>query len=176
MSLKTTCSDIDFYRSIAYNDNTNPNTNDFSKEKFGRHIKYIIVLDDGDPICMGGLKELKTYLDVGRLMDRFYIFPEYRNKINYTAQITYEYIIKPLVDISPFNTHVVTMANRGERNNHFNAFEKYHHLTWPNHWHRVDGYIQTSNSMKRRSWQNALTDNPNYPFKVLNHDQWLVLP
>ena len=182
MSLKTIWFEnedqFEQYRYAALNDETNPNTSDFlpSKLKLDKHMAYGVVLNGNDPMFMCGAYMLKH--DLIRLKNRFYIFPNYRSKsyrqaLEYT-QIVVENLVKPLVQ--PGNTHIMSMSNRGERNNHFNAFYKLHDKTWPNHWHKIDGYIQTGNGMRRRSWQNAITDNPEYGFKVFNHDQWLLLP
>lgn len=166
------------YRFMALNDDTNPNKSDFlpSKLSLDNHIAYGIILDGKDPMFMCGSYKLKS--DLIRLKNRFYVFPKYRSKsyrqaIEYN-QIVVDNLIKPLS--TPGYTHIMSMANRGERNNHFKAFCKLHDKCWPNHWHLIDGYVQTGNGMRRKSWQNAITDNPDYNFKVFNHDQWLLLP
>lgn len=167
------------YRNIALNDLTNPNIQDFTHDKLdiAKHISYAIVLNGNDPIFMGGL--YKIHEDIGRLQNRFYIFPKYRAKtksqIIEIGKLSKEYLLEPMISMSPFKTHIMTMTNRGVRNNHFNTFYRSWNIVWPNHWKLINGYIQTSKGMKKRSWQNAITDNIDHDFKTLNHDQWLLL-
>lgn len=186
MSLNNTCiewmdNEISFerYRNVALMDNTNPNRHDFTKEKLSlnNHVRYGVIFSNGKPVCMGGLFQIDRSLY--RLKNRFYIFPEFRVRtvggaIDMVDTLT-ELMLKPLTDLTPDATHIITMANRGESNKHFHTLVRLQQRAWPNHWHLVDGYIQTGNGMQRRSWQCALTDNSAYPFKTLSHDQWLLL-
>jgi hypothetical protein len=176
------CSEFEELRQIVLSDETNPNKNDFTHEKLiiEDHDGYAVVFIDEKPAAMSGLYPIRNYDGVGRIMNRHYIFPEFRMKSRkdcYTFfKVLADTVFKPLLDKSPYDTHIMSMKNRGERNNFFNTFYSMHDKSWPNHWYRIQGYVQTGNGMKRDSWQNVITDNPDYPFKTLNHDQWLLLP
>jgi hypothetical protein len=178
---KDTDKEFEDLRKIVLDDPTNVNKGDFTKDKLilSNHENYCVIFNNnGDPICMGGLYEISS--GVGRLQNRYYVFPNYRAKtwkeLVHLCEITVEYIYEPMLKESPFHTHIITMTNRGERNSHFNSFTKVVQTVCPNKWHRINGYVQTSKSMVRRSWQNALTDNPQHNLRTLNHDQWLLLP
>jgi len=168
-------------RSIALNDPTNKNTGDFTRHKFvlEDHIGYGVIFNKHTdaPVTMSGLKEIEP--GVGRLMNRHYIFPESRNK-TYADVVSGLYtirklIMEPLVAQANFKVHILTMPNRGKRNNFFDVFHKAHNDAWPDHWHRVDGYIRTGKGMDRSSWQNALSNNLNYKFNTLDYEQWMLL-
>lgn len=178
------CSQFEYYRNIALGDPSNKNAADFTRKKLviENHIGYYVMhfKPTNEPAVMGGLIEVVP--GVGRMLNRHYIFPNFRNKsfkqLVSALQVVMELGVKPLYQISPFDVHVLTMPNRtDERNQGFwRAFVKSQQLAWPGHWHEVDGYIQTGKDvMSKRSWQNALTDDPNWKFQTINHDQWLLL-
>ena len=169
-------------RQIALNDETNPNQQDFTHNKLviEDHVGYGVIFhkSNDEPVAMNGLYAISD--DVGRLLNRHYIFKNFRNKsmrdIISGLIVMRKLIMEPLIEKSNFKVHIMTMANRGERDNFFNSFYKTNSIAWPDHWHLIDGYVQTGNGMKRKSWQHAICSDPNYPFKTINHDQWLLLP
>lgn len=166
------------------NDKTNNKTEDFTTEKLviENHDGFMAIFlrNTHEPVCICGLHKISNYSGVGRLMNRTYVWPKFRDtgrkKVFENIKNLTEHIIKPLYRSSPYHTHILSMANRKERNNFFNTFYLLHDKAWPNHWHRVEGYVQTGQGMTKNCWQNIITDNPNYKFKTLNHDQWLLLP
>lgn len=177
-------SEFEAIREEVVNDPTNPNYIDFTKEK--------LVIEDHDgygvafcrfthkPAAMCGLYKIPNYDNVGRLMNRNYVFPNFRatnrsQLMDNMYHIT-ELLVKPFMIDSPYDCHILSMANRGERNNFFNTYYKILDKVWPDYWHKIEGYIQTgSGKTNYRSWQNAVTDSPDYTFTTMNHDQWLLL-
>lgn len=175
--LTKTTSEFEKLREFVINDPTNPNTQDFTRENLiiENHIVYGVAYLDDTPIMMNGLYEVMP--GVGRLQNRHYTFPNFRKDIKFSSYVAINRLVKPIAAMSPFNTHILSMKNRREKNNgFFNAYQRLYEKHWPNHWHRIDGYVQTcQNSNSRNCWQKALTDNPKYNFNTINHDQWLLL-
>lgn len=170
------------YRQMILNDPSPFNKKDFSHEKL--RIKdqdaYCVVLrkEDAKPVMVSGLAEV--FPGVGRMMNRHYTFPDFRSTtrsgfINGIKMCTH-FVIKPLYEITNYNTHILTMANRRNDNAFFELFVKAHQKNFPGNWHKIDGYVKTGNGERTaRSWQNAITDNPDHHFETINHDQWLLL-
>lgn len=166
-------------RAIVLNDASNKNIKDFTKQKFviEDHVGYGVIFNrfTHAPVTMSGLKEIEP--GVGRLLNRHYIFPESRNK-TYADIVSGLYtirklIMEPLIERSRFKVHILSMPNRGKRNNFFDAFHKTHNDAWPDHWYRVNGYYRTGNGIHNpHSWQNILTDDPTYPFDTITQEQW----
>lgn len=177
------CDEFEYYRNIAVNDLTNKNFNDFipSRLVISDHIGYGIIFDKSTnrPITMNGLYPMATLPGIGRLMNRSYIFPEYRHtSFQSMKQGIYgvrKLIMEPLLKDSPFDTHILSMSNRGNRNNFFNSFYRIHNAAWPNYWYKVNGYVQTGAGNNKKSWQNILTDNPLYQFNTIDHSNWMLL-
>lgn len=168
-------------RSLATDDKSNKTAYNFTKQKLvlEEHVGYGVIFNKYThaPATMSGLKQMSD--GVGRLLNRHYIFPESRNK-SFADIVSGLYtirklIMEPLILQADFDVHVLTMPNRGNRNGFFDVFHKTHNEAWPGRWHRVNGYIQTGNGMDKGSWQNALSDNPDYKFEVMDHEQWLTL-
>ncbi len=164
-------------RQIACSDPGNKNQNDFSKSKLiiESHVVYgALYSDDGDPIAMCGLKEILP--GIGRMMNRGYVFPEYRNRHDTILNFS-NYMIKPMLEMSPFNTHILTMVNRtGREKGAHDQFFKLHEDAWPNHWHVSAGYLHTGNGDKNpNSWQRFITDNKDHQFETISYDQWLLM-
>lgn len=183
-TFKEDCREFELLRTIAINDETNKNYYDFIPERLvlEDHIAYNVCYDiaTNKPMAMGGLIEIQP--GVGRMMNRYYIFPEFRNKTHNQfisgVHAIVEHIIKPLYEVSTFQTHVITMANRTEEANQtfWKIFSRAHKKVWPNHWHDINGYIQTAaNPLLKRCWQNAITDNVNHSFEIIDHEEWLQL-
>lgn len=170
-------------RQFAMNDETNTNWYDFIHKRLviEDHVGYgcLFKKHNDEPVTMCGLYGLNE--EVGRVLNRHYVFPNHRNKcakemIDGLHSIR-KLILEPFMEMSDFKVHIMSMPNRDEgRNNFFNAFYYANQRAWDKRWHMIDGYIQTgANPELRRCWQNAFCDNPNYKFKVITHDEWLKL-
>lgn len=178
-----TDSDFEKLRNDALTDSTNNKAFDFTPDKLviEDHDGYMAMFskETNNPVAMCGLYKIKNHPGVGRLMNRSYVWPDFRaDNRKDLFQNMYdlsECLIKPFYNSSPYHTHIMSMPNRSERNNFFRAYYAAHNRAWPGHWHLVNGYVQTGSAMDRDSWQNIITDNPDYNFKTLNHDQWLLL-
>lgn len=172
--------EFEYYRNLALNDPTNHKRFDYTEDRLviTKHIAYGVVMDGSNPVLMGGLYDLGGF---GRVYNRGFIFPEYRvpssdwrNALK-IGTIHTEYLFKHFYKVSPFDTHVMTMTNKGHKNVSRALFRINDHA-WKDHWHLVDGYIKTSGrDTDPKAWQFAITDNPNYPFRKINHDQWLLI-
>ncbi len=168
-------------RQLVIADNTNKNANDFSTQRLiiEDHRGYGVIFDrtTDTPAAMSGLKEI--WPGVGRLLNRHYVFPQFRARTRAEVvsglYIIRKLLLEPLAQQGGFDTHIMTMPSRGTRNNFFDAFHATHNQAWPGHWHRVPGYVQTGRGTSRRAWQNAVTDNPHYPFSTIDHTEWLKL-
>jgi len=148
------------------------------------HIKYGVVFLEDTPLMCGGLYNLKEYSSnkpLGRILNRFYVFPKYRGNILKDFKVSVPFfmdrLVNPLIEISPLSAHIFTHLNKSENKkfgqwfsdavNEYCGFKK---------WHVVPGLVKTTGSDKDPSvWQWCITDNPDYPFKKINIDQWLVI-
>jgi hypothetical protein len=141
-------------------------------------IKYGVVFHGSTPIMCGGLFDLGGY---ARVLNRFYIFPEYRGTtlkdFKASIPIWIEKLVNPLLEMSTFDTHVLTHVNKSNKKNfnewYIRALNEY---VGSEKWFSVDGLVKTrGDDMDPRAWQWCMTDNPKYPFRKISMAQWEII-
>lgn len=175
-----TDSEFEYIRQRVLNDPTNPNTEDFTKQRLviEDQIGYGVIFDrrTEEPAVMCGLAQIQP--GIGRMTNRLYVFPNYRTRtfdqlVSGLAAVDH-YLLKPLYQISPFKTHVISAPNisNSETNKRWLILREAHKRAWPEQWYDVGGYVQTASGQTKRSWQPVITDNRTHKFNTITHAEW----
>jgi len=176
---KTNAEEFEPIRDIILSD-TISDVFDYTKERLivENHNTYGVLFYGDEVVMTGGLYSFGEW---ARVMNRHYISPKYRGKILRDFKIStvfwVEKLLKPMIQQSTFKTHVMSHVIKKEKSGYGKWIVDEVNKYFPtNTWHIIDGYIKTSGKdSDPRSWQWAITDNPSYPFRKINHDQWLLI-
>jgi len=130
----------------------------------------------GDPICFCGIYNNGRYHDkVGRLLNRFYLFPEYRTSdLRNRMRAIHDLIIPSMVAASPIKRELYFISMQMRERSYEGSqrwWEQWKKiwLGFSNEWREVDGLVQVVNGDDPRCFQNIIyKDNKDFSFSNWN--------
>jgi hypothetical protein len=144
--------------------------------------------DTHEPMVMGGVfNDGRWPSNVGRMLNRAYVFPNYRSRtlseLTVAFKILHHHLIFPLIAVNKYDLYFQTMQNREKPSKRWwDVWKAAMAGAAPSVWTECPGYLQTCHWPVKKCWQNFVYHEtvPGsfvcWDPKIINHTQWELMP